>query len=68
MGINLQSVCHLCKEKVFHYRRQENKTMIPFYKAHHDCMRINPNHVETKDDQMQYESWMDDDAYRDIEA
>ena len=63
MGINIISCCHKCKVKVFHFRRKENMTIIPFYRNHQQCMRENPNNVETKDDQMQEEDWMED--YRD---
>jgi hypothetical protein len=62
MGMNLQSACHKCKEKVFHYRRKEHKTIIPFYKAHSDCMRENKDNVVTLEDQVQWEDWMDDNS------
>jgi hypothetical protein len=69
MGMNLMSACHKCKEKVFHYRRKENLTMMPFYKAHAGCMRENKTNVVTLDDQYQYEDWMDDESdYSEVNA
>lgn len=67
MGINIRSCCHKCKVKIFHFRSKENKTVIPFYKKHHNCMRENPDNVETKDDQLQEENWMGEfpDGYKD---
>lgn len=56
MGINLISGCHRHKVKVFHYRNEEDKTMMPFYYKHRDCLRNNG--VETKEDQDQEEEWM----------
>lgn len=58
MGLNLVSACHRCKEKVFHFRNKENETMIPFYRKHIKCMKLNPSNVETLDDQHQWRDWM----------
>lgn len=58
MGINLQSCCHLCKVKVFHFRSEESITMMPFYYKHRKCLSKNPANLETKEDQAQEESWM----------
>lgn len=66
MGRNLASVCHSCRVKIFHLRGKEGKTMLPFYKDHTECMRSDSNNVETKDDQLQQEGWMDDDGYKDV--
>ena len=58
MGMNLQSCCHRCKVKRFHYRGRENETLLPFYAKHHDCMRLNPGNLETLEDQLQEANWM----------
>lgn len=58
MGMNLQSCCHKCRVKCFHYRGEEQKTLLPFYQAHYDCMRENPANVETLEDQIQAAEWM----------
>lgn len=62
MGMNVQSACHRCKEKVFHFRGRENESILPFYRAHRKCMDIHPDNVVTKDDQYQSEDWMDEDS------
>ncbi len=59
MGMNLRSCCHKCKEQIFHYRKKENETIIPFYSKHYQCMREDKNNIETKEDQIQWEEWMD---------
>ncbi len=58
MGMNLRSACHRCREQVFHFRGEEQKTLIPFYKRHEKCMEINPNYVETLEDELQEKDWM----------
>lgn len=58
MGMNLQSCCHRCKVRVFHYRGRENETLLPFYRKHYFCMVLNPKNIETLEDQIQEESWM----------
>ena len=58
MGMNLVSGCHKCKRVTFHYRNEENKTIMPFYNKHYHCMKENPRNVETKEDQIQEEPWM----------
>lgn len=58
MGKNLRSCCHKCKEKIFHFRMRESETILPFYKKHNECMKEDPNNVETFDDQMQEKEWM----------
>lgn len=60
MGMNLISACHCCKEKIFHLRRKESETMIPFYKRHEGCLRADSGNIVTLDDQYQYAGWMDD--------
>jgi hypothetical protein len=67
MGINIMSCCHKCRVKVFHYRRKENKTIIPFYYKHRNCLQEDPNNIETLDDQLQEKDWMDEypDGYED---
>jgi len=60
MGMNLQSACHKCKEKVFHFRNKEGETIMPFYYRHKKCMSENRTNVVTLDDQYQDEPWMDD--------
>jgi acetyl-CoA carboxylase beta subunit len=60
MGINLISGCHKCRKKVFHFRMEENKTLIPFYDLHYKCMSENILNVVTLEDQIQEEDWMDE--------
>jgi len=67
MGMNLISCCHRCKERIFHFRNKENKTLLPFYTKHYACMKINPDNIETKEDQIQEEEWMQSEEYKDIE-
>lgn len=62
MGMNLRTCCHKCKVQVFHYRRKENETILPFYKEHYNCMRENPKNIETLEDQVQEKDWMGDDS------
>ena len=47
MGHNLISVCHKCKVKVFHFRNEENKAILPFYKKHADCAKEKIENVIT---------------------
>ncbi len=63
MGMNFRSCCHKCKKQIFHYRREENKTMIPFYRKHYECMKLNSDNIETKEDQIQEEDWMRDGSH-----
>lgn len=65
MGMNFVSCCHKCKRKVFHFRGEEDKTMIPFYYKHYRCMEESTDNLETKEDQIQEEDWMGDDGYKD---
>lgn len=59
MGLNLYSACHKHKVKVFHFRSEEDKTMMPFYYKHRDCLEANPMiSVETLEDQAQERDWM----------
>lgn len=60
MGLNIISACHKHKVKIAHFRREENLTVIPFYREHEDCLHENKNNIETKDDQYQEEDWMQD--------
>ena len=47
MGHNLISVCHKCKEQIFHFRNEENRQILKFYKLHSDCAKENINNVTT---------------------
>lgn len=64
MGMNLRSCCHLCMVQVFHFRNKESETLMPFYKAHYDCLLKSPHNIETKEDQRQAAGWMDE--YKEI--
>lgn len=63
MGINVQSCCHLCRVRVFHYRSEESLTMMPFYYKHRKCLAADPANIETKEDQNQEQSWMSEYPY-----
>lgn len=58
MGMNLRSCCHRCKVQIFHFRGEEQKTILPFYDMHKECMKINYKNVETMEDQLQETWWM----------
>lgn len=58
MGMNLISCCHRCKERCFHFRGEEQKTIMPFYKRHVKCMKVDRSSVETFEDQHQERDWM----------
>ena len=58
MGMNLRSCCHSCEVQVFHYRGEENKTLLPFYRKHYDCMLKDKSNIETLEDQIQEAEWM----------
>ena len=60
MGMNLHSCCHLCFVRVMHPRGEEDKTILPFYKAHKDCMKEDAGLVETQCDSHQEADWMSD--------
>ena len=60
MGMNLRTCCHKCKIQIFHFRRKENKTILPFYEKHYQCMREDPRNIETLEDQIQEADWMQD--------
>lgn len=47
MGYNLQSACHKCKEQIFHFRGEENKTILPFYIKHANCAKSIKENVFT---------------------
>lgn len=47
MGHNLISACHRCSRKIFHFRNEEDKTILPFYRKHRNCAKENINNVET---------------------
>jgi hypothetical protein len=47
MGYNLYSACHKCKVKIFHFRREEQKTILPFYAKHSKCAKENIDNVQT---------------------
>jgi len=59
MGYNLYSACHKCKTKIFHFRNEENKTILPFYKKHSDCAKENIDNVQTvMDNNSTDQNWM----------
>ena len=47
MGHNLISACHKCKVKIFHFRNEENKAILPFYKKHSHCAKFDIRNVQT---------------------
>ncbi|KKM25140.1 hypothetical protein LCGC14_1597960 [marine sediment metagenome] len=47
MGNNVISCCHKCKVQMFHYRNEENKTILPFYRKHRDCAKEDINNAQT---------------------
>jgi len=57
MGYNLISGCHKCKVKIFHFRTEENKTVLPFYKKHSECAKECINNVQTVMDNNGTEQW-----------
>lgn len=64
MGVNLMTACHKHKVKVFHYRNLEDRTMMPFYYKHRDCLEKDPKaSLETLEDQAQEQDWMADFDY-----
>jgi predicted nucleic acid-binding Zn-ribbon protein len=68
MGHNLISGCHKCKVKIFHFRREENKTALPFYKKHSDCAKEDINNVQTvMDNNGTDQWWAESDGYADDE-
>ena len=60
MGMNFHSCCHKCQVLIFHFRGKENEKMQKFYRKHYDCIKNNPDNVETKSDYGQEEDWMDE--------
>lgn len=71
MGYNLYSACHKCKTKTFHFRREEQKTILPFYVKHAKCAKENVYNVQTimdnngTDQKWQYS--FEDGGYKDDE-
>jgi hypothetical protein len=64
MGVNLLTACHKHKVKIFHFRNEEDRTMMPFYYKHRDCLKEDPTKsVETLEDQEQERDWMADPEY-----
>lgn len=59
VGINLVSGCHRCERKQHHEAGEEQLTIGNFYKAHRKCMIIDPYHVETIDDDVQFKPWIE---------
>ena len=47
MGHNLISICHKCQTKIFHFRNEENKTILPFYIKHKNCAKEKLENVVT---------------------
>ncbi len=45
MGANFISICHCCKEYLFHLRKKEK--LWEFYKDHYNCGRKNHKNVYT---------------------
>ena len=69
MGLNLQTACHKCKIRIFHYRSEENLTIIKFYYKHRKCLSEDKNNLETLEDQIQEADWMADyPADKELEA
>lgn len=58
MGMNLRTCCHKCKKQVFHFRREEQETILPFYSKHYECMLESKSNLETLEDQLQWSEWM----------
>ncbi|HDY67386.1 MAG TPA: hypothetical protein ENH85_06330 [Candidatus Scalindua sp.] len=64
MGNNVISCCHKCKVQVFHYRNEENKTILPFYRKHKKCAKEDINNVQTvMDNNSTDQSWYDVGGY-----
>lgn len=63
MGMNFASCCHKCQVKIIHDRGEEGLTLSAFYRKHYQCMRSNPNNLETLEDQVQGRGWMYGDGY-----
>lgn len=59
MGCNLKTCCHTCKVWVFHFRNEENKTILPFYVDHVTCIKSRYDAVETIIDQIQEPEWLE---------
>ena len=57
MGYNLLSACHKCKVKIFHFRREENKTILPFYVKHSQCAKEDVTNVQTVMDNNGTDQW-----------
>ena len=47
MGYNLISCCHKHKVKMLHFRKEEQKTIHPFYVEHKQCAKEDINNVQT---------------------
>lgn len=47
MGYNLHSCCHVCKVQIMHFRKEEDKTILPFYVTHKYCSESFYRAVET---------------------
>lgn len=60
MGMNVRTCCHRCRVQAFHYRGEEQATILPFYLEHKYCMKINKKNLETLEDQIQWVWWMDE--------
>ncbi len=68
MGHNLISACHKCKVQIFHFRNEENKTILPFYKKHEKCAKENINNVQTvMDNNSTDQWWAEPNGYKDDE-
>jgi hypothetical protein len=67
MGYNLISGCHKCKTQIFHFRNEENKTILPFYKKHSECAKEDIMNVQTvMDNNWTDQRWTGDDGYKEV--
>jgi hypothetical protein len=60
MGHNLISGCHKCKKQQYHFRLQENQTILPFYLKHKECIKENIANVVTVLDDTNEPAWTND--------
>ncbi len=47
MGHNLYTACHKCREVIFNFRGEEEKTILPFYIKHIKCAEENIDNIQT---------------------
>ena len=64
MGHNLISACHRCRVAIFHFRNEENEAILPFYRKHIKCSKLNLDNVVTvMDNQGNDPVWYEGDNY-----